>query len=1375
MVFRLLASLGSALVVFGASVTLAFADGEVERSWVAAESFSFDALLGSTSGDPIDADVFAAKMRAVEKEHERSISTPVAVAERQGSIDAFADLGRSAAAALITDVFAEALDVLTILPSDPLLSSKSPPEFIRGSDTSVRIDPPGSEDSQLVVSSLPLRNDDDQIVSGRLVANQDGFGPKAPLANVGLPGDADGPVVLPDVDVEFSFAGAAGSSGQLIDAGDAPGEEMVLYPNTHTDTDTAVTYTLQGVETFNFLRSAESPERLSLDYELPSGANLEASADGGAIVLDSEGKSLVAVFPPFAVDAQGTDVPMTLSVEGSSIGLNVPHRGKDFAYPIMVDPVQHVRNWWTNGSSDNFHGWSFHQEGTGNYAGSLGCPSALASVDPCGGTGAGVYVSAVPGKHYPANSKGYWRWTVPGGPSSSIVSAVLDSWRYRKGNSNAGWAFYNLHHTNGTSTGHNITAGGGGSNLWMYGGNSGYKYLHSGLMTNTANTIPSGASNYRYNRIAAYTANLTDIGAPSLTLGAAPAGWLGPNTPFSVSASAQDNGLGMYAIQAKVGSSWPNKWFGWCLGTYPLPCPTTSVNVSMPFNSNDFPTGINSVPVKASDVLMGTGHETIKNFTVKVDRTDPAATLSGSMLSTANTWISKADNGLTVHATDSRSGVVQIDVLLNDEEVATKSEPCSQGACSMTLNTTLDLEGAPDGVNTLEVVITDHAGNTSSELRTFDLDIAPPTSTINGTPPNEGSEGRPYYDLNIDALDDDAATVQSGVAEIDVRVDGLSASNAATPCSTGGCGLSHGYRLDPDDYSNGRHDLEIVIADEAGNTAVHSQTFDSGPDNTDPVVEINSADLDLVDANRPRQFSIPVNAADFGSGVAELEVRIDGLLVNSKSAPCVLGGCNMHETFTVDGSALTTGTHVLEVTAEDGSANTHSDQVEFEIDTLAPGVSISGSYESIWGGWTNQNSKTLVTNIYGYTSSNVVVDVKIDGVSVGTASIPCGGTLPCNPSLNIPVDLSAISNGPHETTVTVTNGSHANTTSGEFKLARTGSISAPDATSIHDSLYQHDATHTPGPYFTQNGSAFDLTDGAVTMTGDSVATGALEFDIDGQTLTVNTPVSGSSSSSLSADGTRYSLSNVAIDTDRVVKAEALGLGVIVRDQIRSSSAPRSLIDDVDASFDYELRLSDDGHTIEILDTDQDATGVPVALVSILNVVDANGNTVDFALSDTHSGDVDLDIDSAGSPAYPIRIERRWGLTAPDPSLSMPMSRAAPNHQCAVNATLPTNILRLAISGKAKHKCKVASGRDNPSYMETMACLQVFTNKGFRNRDCDYKRNFGPGTREIRAEKSCSRGSMKIWRVRAWGGMMRLSGAYFGAVDFSQERAVRCVN
>lgn len=747
MVFRLLVVVWTSFLLLSASAPAAFADGVVvEPSWVAAESVSFDALDGGTIGDPLDVDGLTDGVRAAELRHERAISAPAAAEERADSMDAFTGLGRNSAVDLVTGVFADALEELAVLPSDPLLLSESPPRFNAGSDTSARIDPPGPDDSQLVVSSMPLRNEDGQIVSGQLEAGEDGFGPEAPLANVELPGRANGQIALTDVDVEFGFDGAAASAGSLVDIAEGSGKEMVFYPNTQTDTDTAISYNLTGLETFHYLRSADSPESFVINYNLPDGASLQASGDG-AVAIDADGEVMLTVLPPFARDAQGSDVPVDLSIDGATMVLNAPHRSEDFAYPIMVDPVMHVRDWWNNGASAGFQSWSFYQEGTSNYNNSLACPSALASVDPCGGTGAGVYVSAVPSRSYAANSKGYWRWVAPGGSSSSITGITIDSWHYRKGNNNAGWAFYNLYNTiTGTSNGQNITSGGGGGGIHFFGGN-GYKYFHSGLMTNTTNTIPAGASKWRYNRLAAYTASLTDGEAPTLGLSGAPNGWLGPNTPFYPTATVHDPGLGMGWIQAYVGGRWVNKWAGWCLGTWPALCSTSAFNQSLAFNSNEFAEGTNSVPVKAIDIVSGSGHETTKNLTVKVDQSAPMLELEDEFAEVTSAEVGDGDPNTEVEelgksvyrltvSTDDRktgvnsvSGIRKVVVSMNDDPgvllplqtVHEKTFGCSPNcAAQESYSWDLDLTDLQPGKYVVLVTVHDQAGNVRSRSVEFE-------------------------------------------------------------------------------------------------------------------------------------------------------------------------------------------------------------------------------------------------------------------------------------------------------------------------------------------------------------------------------------------------------------------------------------------------------------------------------------------------------------------------------------------------------------------------------------------------------------------------------------------------------------------------------
>jgi hypothetical protein len=45
------------------------------------------------------------------------------------------------------------------------------------------------------------------------------------------------------------------------------------------------------------------------------------------------------IAPPSAVDSDGTPVPVSLSIDGGHVIVSAPHRGRGYAYPILVDPL----------------------------------------------------------------------------------------------------------------------------------------------------------------------------------------------------------------------------------------------------------------------------------------------------------------------------------------------------------------------------------------------------------------------------------------------------------------------------------------------------------------------------------------------------------------------------------------------------------------------------------------------------------------------------------------------------------------------------------------------------------------------------------------------------------------------------------------------------------------------------------------------------------------------------------------------------------------------------------------------------------------------------------------------------------------------------
>lgn len=799
-------------VLFGSS---AFA---VEPTWLTEDSFGTTALQESTLQAPLDTEKVAESLAEFEADHQDAISTPGAILERENSTDLFSGLGAGSAAALFLDRFRINLQALTSLPSDPVVEADEILEV--NTDSSISIDPQGPRKASLVVSDAPLRNESNELLNNSLSVESGRFVPQAALTETEIPGSSAGQVEFPEAGLRMGLGVEAGdgTSGEILSS--SPGEDdIVFYPNTAKDTDTAVAATLGGVETFSVLRSEESPETLTFDYEMPEGATLSATDDGGAVITDGEEEPLAQIFPPYAVDAQGSFVPVTLSVEDDSVGLNVAHLNADLAYPILVDPVMHVRDWWTNGTSADYLGWTFNQQGTTNYVGSKVCPPAVLPADPCGGTGAGLYTSAQPGVTYPSGSMGYWAFTAPGGPSTSILAASIGSWRLRTGPATSGnpYAFFAL-----GNTGTNMVANtaGGGSNYGLTGSANDTKVLNVGLATNANVTLPSGSTNWRYNRLAAFAVELTDNEAPTINM-TAPTGWLKDNTAYSVTANAADPGLGLGWIQtAPFGGSWTPQWAGWCSGTYGAECPKTASH-TMSFNTSTLTSGTNWMFAKAMDVLAGTGHETTVGYNIKVDKVAPTMATSGLLVDTSNPLV-PASTVVEVDATDTHSGidraVLKVDGVVNGET----DVPCETDGCAM-VDEKLEFDGTSltSGSHNYQIITYDKAGNPSTaKSGTFVLDNTSPVLNTSGT--LKDRDDLPLFtttaSVSISAVD--SGTGDTGVAMFEVVEDYGTPTVYNQSCSPSCPSTASGsYTFDKSVSGSGPHELIIRAFDKAGNSS----------------------------------------------------------------------------------------------------------------------------------------------------------------------------------------------------------------------------------------------------------------------------------------------------------------------------------------------------------------------------------------------------------------------------------------------------------------------------------------------------------------------------------------------------------------------------
>lgn len=165
-------------------------------------------------------------------------------------------------------------------------------------------------------------------------------------------------VTLPAIGVSLTPANPHGRP-----LGGAPGaltRAAVLYANTQTDADTLVKPTPSGFAIDGVLRSPASPQRLTFEVGMPSGARLVApergAANAAAILM--RGATLATIVAPAARDVTGAAVPVAIGVEGHLLTLSVAHRAAEYQYPIEVDPEVNDHQLVINAGKHS--NWEFH-------------------------------------------------------------------------------------------------------------------------------------------------------------------------------------------------------------------------------------------------------------------------------------------------------------------------------------------------------------------------------------------------------------------------------------------------------------------------------------------------------------------------------------------------------------------------------------------------------------------------------------------------------------------------------------------------------------------------------------------------------------------------------------------------------------------------------------------------------------------------------------------------------------------------------------------------------------------------------------------------------------------------------------------------------
>ena len=568
------------------------------------------------------------------------------------------NLGREEAEELLQGVFGDELE------ASAEFFDELEVEAFR-SDNVALVDPPEPGAAPgLLSSTLPLRAEDEsgqkEILDLGLQPDGNHLEPANALADVAVPTDLSDGISMPDAGVEINLA-----SVDVERSASEIGEASVFYPNVRAQTDVAITALPTGVETYTHLRSPEAPRSEVFELDIPSGSTLVSSKEGGAEVLDADGETVLSVAAPWAMDAEGDQVPSDLTIDGHSIIVSVDPSA-DATYPILLDPVFESYNFngqstpgtagkdWSGASNPGFyHGWS----SSPNY---------------------GMTVQAFGGATSPGNQAmfnyyvpRYWSDIQAGLPKPLSYIRSMSLWNLtymtpdelsiptgnRSSNPFMQLSLWDENHEQFVY----LKTRYGNEGQWTDG-----SYVFSMTNPNENTDVKRGgfaiatfsSSNpfWRYVNVQQASVEVTDQDLPGWASMPNPSGWMDQTAKVPLEYSVSDAGLGIYSFRVTQ-----PKWGGGsqllttsnsCVGTAGNPCPRTATDKAraITYEPKTMAQGENVVSVTALDPV---GNQSApKLIKVKVDHSGPALSLSGNLTEQGTAGTNLSEYTLNYAASD---------------------------------------------------------------------------------------------------------------------------------------------------------------------------------------------------------------------------------------------------------------------------------------------------------------------------------------------------------------------------------------------------------------------------------------------------------------------------------------------------------------------------------------------------------------------------------------------------------------------------------------------------------------------------------------------------------------------------------------------------
>ena len=941
----------------------------------------------------------------------------------------------------------------------------------------------------LVESTTPLRGktadgSEASIDLGLVDAGSTAFAPKSSAAAIRIPKDARDELRFPDQSFGVRLDGAPQQTAAI-------NSNKAFFANVAQDSDLLYEPHPLGAELSVVLRSPSAPTAIPLRFSLSGDQKLKladptASAPlppGSAEIVDGT-KRVAVVYPPLAVDAQGQSVPVSYRLDGDRLVMQVDTSGDPALYPILVDPTIGVydNNGTSAGSGTPGYTWPGWDQMT--YADPIGaantqwggcaantagkkfyfCQGSLTGTLTGGGA---LFIKANAGLTY---TDGDWAQWVKQAPDNAYIYR-FDTTRLN----NAGafqarlavgvrkadgtdWDWGSVMWGDGTKSRGDVTP----TNAAAYRTPDGtalvdstrYIYVHSDdwttRLTPADPITPANKAAIRmrmdagapgsplpYVQMGGAATYETDAIAPTLTASHSncssnPCPWTSSYTD-TVSAAATDYGLGMGEIEA----SGPN------LSANPTACATPqsgnaqnryddcSLTLGLGNTTYTAPPGVSTYTVTATDLVGNHSGAQDKTWTVKVDNTPPALTLSGTLFADNGQFLAPGSYALHTSATDGYSGVASTSIKVDNGTPSVVSQSCTSAGCpgSQARDWTFDTSTVSPGTHTITVTTTDQVGRSSTQTITVSTDRHSPTvSSVSHDHDLSAWVGSTTLTSTISAQD---GSGESGVKQIGLSAPGDSQSYTANTSCDGIVALcpqaaSHAFAYSTALWpTDGVQTVSATTTDGAGNistpTTWQVKLDRAGPSGSlDPIPQYVSGTT-LVSGTMTDALS--------GSQDWKLQVRRSGQTTwqdacGRQTSTTASYSCSWNTAATGFGD----GTYDLRAemrdnvpTANGGPNVSYTPVVTVQVESSAPTLTLSGTLFAHNGQVLAPGSYALHTSATDANSGVASTSIKVDNGTPSVASQSCTSAgCPGSQARDWTFDTSTVSSGTHTITVTAT-------------------------------------------------------------------------------------------------------------------------------------------------------------------------------------------------------------------------------------------------------------------------------------------------------------------------------------------------------------------